>query len=345
MKKIALIALAAIAALVSCQKNELPADNARPEGIPMTLNATIGNDTKTTYTPDGNVLKTSWDAIESISVMTLSGDAVYSIDNFTSNGEDGRKSAVFSGTYTGKDAENASVIVIYPALIAMAADGSEDISNYHTLVYTSGEDTYSIIDGISLTTPGEDSYCQSNVYPLTQVGNGSTDHLQNYCLMTGEVDKTDLQDNVITTTLSHEFMIFKIVLDAPSLANDTYSGSVTINAFDGKEESHKRIFGSATSWQHMNIAANGFVSNSLDVSSLTINCNSAQFSSEGQLVLYLPVRDMGSVSDGESHCSEDDFWEITFEEASMTAEKIFSKDMTFEKGKMYTINISEEEIN
>ena len=59
------------------------------------LNAVIctigsGEDTKISYTEDGNVLKTAWEAKEAITVITLSYNTIVTVDNFTYEGEGGK---------------------------------------------------------------------------------------------------------------------------------------------------------------------------------------------------------------------------------------------------------------
>jgi len=122
MKKLNNILLAGLAlvAAVSCNKAETPA--AQPEenpGVPMTLTATIcGPETKLTMNEDGNVLKSTWDASEKISVITYTGSGysarVQTIDTFTYTGTAGKKSVDFTGTFTGDAANN--IWVVYPAL-------------------------------------------------------------------------------------------------------------------------------------------------------------------------------------------------------------------------------------
>ena len=71
MKRIILSAFVLIAALVSCQKNTA-LDQIESRAIKMTLTATIGNDdTKISFEDVDNVLKTSWDQFDKVSVISL----------------------------------------------------------------------------------------------------------------------------------------------------------------------------------------------------------------------------------------------------------------------------------
>ena len=117
MKKSIILLAVVSASLVSCSKIE----ESRPEvksGIPMSISASFSDLTKTSTVADGNVLKSTWDAEESISIITLdalSKGKVVAIDNFTSRGAAGRSSAKFTGTFTG-GVNPVKVIAVYPAL-------------------------------------------------------------------------------------------------------------------------------------------------------------------------------------------------------------------------------------
>ena len=107
-----------LVAAISCNKQLAPADEPEVKtGIPMTLTATIGSpDTKLSFTENGNVLKGSWDAEESISIVSLDDEGrVLTIDKFTSSGAEGRKSAEFSGELSANAGE--TLVAVYPALV------------------------------------------------------------------------------------------------------------------------------------------------------------------------------------------------------------------------------------
>ena len=107
----------AIIAFCACNKESLPVQQA---GIQLTINATVGAQTKTAYEydADGGTMAVSWKADETISVISFNETGVTAIDNFTSTGEEGRDKAVFSGTWTGKPGDR--VICLYPALSTSA---------------------------------------------------------------------------------------------------------------------------------------------------------------------------------------------------------------------------------
>lgn len=150
MKKIVCItvALAAIFA-VSCEKNELStADEQTPavriEGVPMTLNANLGDVSRTAYELDGNVLKATWSPGDSVSVVAFNSDSqtatVRSIDNFALRSGEGTSDAVFEGYFTGGDAER--IVVYYPCVNPTQTDKDTDLpdpSGFHGSPLLNGE--------------------------------------------------------------------------------------------------------------------------------------------------------------------------------------------------------------
>ena len=115
MRKINYLILAGLSlvAAISCNKQLTPTDEPEVKaGVPMTLTATIGGpDTKLGFTKDGYVLKGTWNANEEVSVITINGAYVQTIDKFSSGSEsDGKTTANFSGTFTG-DASHKIVVV------------------------------------------------------------------------------------------------------------------------------------------------------------------------------------------------------------------------------------------
>ena len=103
----------AILAFSACNKESLPIQQT---GIQLTINATVGAPTKTAYEydPDGGTIDVSWNADETISVISFDDSGITAIDDFTSSGEQGRDKAEFSGTWTGNPGDR--VICLYPAL-------------------------------------------------------------------------------------------------------------------------------------------------------------------------------------------------------------------------------------
>lgn len=191
MKRLNYLILAGLTlvAAAACNKQLTPADE--PEvntGVPMTLTATIGGpDTKLGFTKDGYVLKGTWNANEEVSVITINGGYVQTIDKFSSGTEsEGKTTASFSGTFTG-DASH-TIVVVYPAL-----------ENYSGSFYGTPmpagmtNDGYRMISDFNINR----SY-QLNMNNSTQSANGNTDHLGAFSFLKGEgtVSGTDLTVNL-----------------------------------------------------------------------------------------------------------------------------------------------------
>ena len=102
MKKIFALALIALFAF-SCQVQEEVVNNQDTEvevvGVPMQLTASLG--TKATYALEGGLLKPTWDANETISLVTWTKSSTIVVDNFTYSGDAGKTSVTFTGTFTG----------------------------------------------------------------------------------------------------------------------------------------------------------------------------------------------------------------------------------------------------
>lgn len=107
------IIASALLAFSACNKESIPVQQT---GIRLTINATVGAPTKTAYEydTDGGTIDVSWNADETISVISFNDSGITAIDDFTSSGEQGRDKAEFSGTWTGNPGDQ--VICLYPAL-------------------------------------------------------------------------------------------------------------------------------------------------------------------------------------------------------------------------------------
>jgi hypothetical protein len=103
--------------LSACNKEQIPD---KPAGIPLTISATVGPQTKTAYNYDSESreMGVTWSADEAISVISFDASGITAIDNFTSTGEEGRNKAEFTGTWTGNPGDR--VICLYPALSTSA---------------------------------------------------------------------------------------------------------------------------------------------------------------------------------------------------------------------------------
>lgn len=119
MKRTSIILTLALAALVSCQKE----NTASPQkGVELTISAEVAAPagTKTTYSytassiDQAGTISTAWEATEYITVVSIGASGITAVDEFTSTGEAGRAKAEFTGTWNGNAGDK--VICLYPAL-------------------------------------------------------------------------------------------------------------------------------------------------------------------------------------------------------------------------------------
>lgn len=321
------------AALVACQKNEIPASE-EVQGIPMTLTASLPGDygTKTTVEADVSGLKTTWDATESISVVTLDATGnsagMVSVDTFTSTGAAGRTNAEFTGTFTG-GATPAKVIVVYPAL-ELQADNT-----YQTPEYAGALGNRSILAGLTVSPPGTMFSDASEDIYLWQGSDGSFDHFKNYCVMTGNVDLTDIQSNKLTVKLRNLMAVIKFVAKFPDSCKGNNLDEVRLESFQS-DASNRNLFhdGGAT---YLNIEECGLAfPGSGEDNYNQLEC-SFKIPDTGTATLYMPLVFM----EGAKNLTGD-YWKMTayVEGDTKLAQKTFTKDVTYEAGKVYTVNVT-----
>lgn len=162
-----------LALALSCSKTETPA----PQGLPLTVKASIGTEeSKTTYTPEGNIMKVEWEASESISVISVDASGnVKTIDTFTYTGAPG-KSATFTGTLSPGATDK--IKVLYPALEAYNS------YEWGTPLPTGMISYYMrVISYVGIGYPD----CKFDAFNrFTQSGDGSTDHLRGAMVLEGD---------------------------------------------------------------------------------------------------------------------------------------------------------------
>ncbi len=330
MKKTLFCLAVLTAALVSCQKNEMPASE-EVQGIPMTLTASLSGElgTKATVTPDANGLKTTWDATESISVVTLdgSGDSakLVSVDTFTSSGTAGRADAEFTGTFTG-GATPAKVIVIYPALEEQT-DGS-----YKTPTYNGAFDSGSILAGLKV---GSDMFTNdSKDFYLRQTADNNCDHFKDYCVMTGNVDLTDIQSNKLSVKMRNLTTVIKLVLKFPDYVKGLLIDDVQIQSFQPGDDA--RYIFHAGGWTPLDLDACGLAFPGSAGYNQTAIYASFNVPDTGNATFYLPIAGM----DGTNEAG--DVWEIAvqFGDDTFITTLTFPDAITYEAGKVYTANVA-----
>ena len=118
MKRIiTIIAAFAVVLVNSCQKQITE----KKVGVPLTIQASVvaPSGTKTIYDyTDDRTLEGFWYSEEAITVVSFGQSGITAVDTFTSTGEDGRKKAEFSGTWTGNEGDK--VICLYPSALTKA---------------------------------------------------------------------------------------------------------------------------------------------------------------------------------------------------------------------------------
>ena len=203
MKKYACIFAVVLMAMTACNKNEAPVETPSASSpVKMTLIATIGADTKVTYSDEDNVLKSAWEAGDEVSLVSVnSSGIVLSVDNFETSSAG--KTATFTGTFTNH-VKTAAVWVYYPAL----TEGNGSVETPFMSPVENGYSEEGILNGVVLG--GEFLTIRSGYY--LQKGNGDTSHLSDYAIMMGEAQ---VEGNTFITELEHQAYIVKATLTLP----------------------------------------------------------------------------------------------------------------------------------
>ena len=327
MKKIMILSAALLAALVACQKNQETIDSSQKvKGVQMTLNANIEGATKTSYADDGSGLKETWNAEEKISVITLDGAGkMQAIDTFESTGVEGRTSASFTGTFTGGSTP-AKVIAIYPALKEYAGP------KYRIPAYKNynGYSQYILYDG---EIGGE--YFQSTFHSVKQASDNDFAHLTNFCIMSGAVDIDDIKNNTLTVSLNNLMTIIKIVATFPEAYKGKPLTQIFINCYDDSADSFE-IF-PTNSWESVDQVYSPICGAGSAGSSTGSIYSGFNVPDSGVATLYMPVIiKSGDMSSGY-------YWTFTAnvnDKYLGPVTKTFTKNITIQRGKMYTANVT-----
>lgn len=193
----------------SCSKTPLEKqEDGTCNPVELSFYASIGDnvDTRLTYTPDGNALKSSWNkTYDKLSLVSLdSYGNVVSSDIFTaqSNG----KKVKFSGTYTNSK-KASSIIIYYPAF-------SEGEGPYYS-PSTGRYNKYSSHGPFGMD--GSELILNEDV-PVQQSSNGNLGLMGYFSLMTALINADDLLiyfKNDIAISLIHSTYIIKAELKMP----------------------------------------------------------------------------------------------------------------------------------
>ena len=193
----------------SCSKTPLEKqEDGTCNPVELSFYASIGDnvDTKLTYTPDGNALKSSWNkTYDKLSLVSLdSYGNVVSSDIFTA--QSSGKKVKFSGTYTNSN-KASSIIIYYPAF-------SEGEGPYYS-PSTGRYNKYSSHGPFGMD--GSELILNEDV-PVQQSSNGNLGLMGYFSLMTALINADDLLiyfKNDIAISLIHSTYIIKAELKMP----------------------------------------------------------------------------------------------------------------------------------
>ena len=193
----------------SCSKTPLEKqEDGTCNPVELSFYASIGDNvnTKLSYTPDGNVLKSSWNkTYDKLSLVSLdSYGNVVSSDIFTA--QSSGKKVKFSGTYTNSR-EASNIIIYYPAF-------SEGEGPYYS-PSTGRYNKYSSHGPFGMD--GSELILNEDV-PVQQSSNGNLGLMGYFSLMTALINADDLLiyfKNDIAISLIHSTYIIKAELKMP----------------------------------------------------------------------------------------------------------------------------------
>jgi len=328
MKKIVFYSMIFLLAGVSaCNKTEAPA--VREAGVAMTLKATIGDPaSRVTFTDDesNKVLKAEWAAGDQVSVLSVNASGKLIANDIFTAGAAG-KTATFTGTYTGGDAEH--IMIYYPAYTQHNADDTWMVPV---------ENGYSDEGPYYEIKVGSEYNNHRNSYVL-QTALDSPSHLKYYVQYVGEADVTDMKSNTMNAVLHCASTVLKLKLTMPSAGKVLLNASVNAMKSGG---AYKSVFGNG--WGYIYSGANsGFSVNTTDevnvFAGAAVNSGTASgLTLAGNTVtLYVPVHSpYGAIS-----FSAGDYLVVdaTYDSAFPKSDNlVFASDFTFELGKVYTIS-------
>lgn len=182
---------------------------------------TQGGDTDNTSSfvaslPESGV-KTSWNSGDKLSVISLKGGVIETVDIFTAEGK-GRE-ATFTGTYTG--AEKASVLLVYPALESAGGPIFESAPLY-------GNDS-----GFFRAVKGTGYILFANKFGLSflQERNAEKSGLEDLCLMMAGTSSNILFDGM--AALLPKTSMLKLELDSRALEKGEKVQTMTLTVDEG----------------------------------------------------------------------------------------------------------------
>ena len=322
-----------LSAGVSCNKTDAPATKER---TPVTITATIGSgeDTKISYTEDGNVLKTAWEANEAITVITLSYNTIVTVDKFTYEGEGG-KTVDFTGTLSPGASDD--IRIVYPAL-EQYTDATDAVCYGTPRPKYLAEDEYRLISGVRVE--GKTMTFDSN--NSIQAANGSTAHLKDARVYLGE---GTLSGNTMTVDVAPISSVLKITFTLPDEAKTKSCNKVDIVAGTGDGSGAAYAFNSC-GYSFEDLADGPFDYSYGWESTLSLDNGSYLIPIDGadELTVYVPfIPGTAGKVFGPAGGSVLKYWLSTdatdetlfYKEGSVT----LTNNLTLKPGKMYRLNI------
>ncbi|MBQ7467918.1 MAG: hypothetical protein IJS75_03525 [Bacteroidales bacterium] len=199
MKRIiTIIAAFAVVLFNSCQKQITE----KKVGVPLTIQASVaapaGTKTIYEYNTVEKTLKGSWALEEYITVVSFGQNGITAVDTFTSTGEDGRKKAEFSGTWTGNEGDK--VICLYPSVDTYAGN--------------------SIFDGVRVGSPT--IYMRSLSTASGALQHDDPSSISDVDLMLGEVI---IDGDVAHVFMEHQLAVFRIEVTLRNFPYEAPPGS------------------------------------------------------------------------------------------------------------------------
>ena len=186
-------------------------------GQELTLDVSIDDlAAKASYTLDGGSLKCSWNAGDSITVLTLRDGAVASVDIFTT--QSGGRTASFSGRFSGVLTD--PVVAVYPVL-----RGTQGVGYYSNPAPGNQSGFFYVKRGDSGI-----SFCPSSSAIISQSAFGDYSHIAYSDLMTGTVDINTAGGSV---TLSKHSAVLKVVASIPSIPSTEKVEALTLKLSEG----------------------------------------------------------------------------------------------------------------
>ena len=321
MKRTSIIFALALAALVSCQKE----NTASPQkGVELTISAEVAAPagTKTTYSytassiGQAGTISTAWEATEYITVVSIGASGITAVDEFTSTGEAGRAKAEFTGTWNGNAGDK--VICLYPAL------------TNNGVAVASANQRFS---GVAVGSTSISVNCPAHA-PSQDIST-----IKNYDIMIGDVSISGTAASVtmqrkisvirlgVSGAIPYEYGVYARYLQKLGIAARSSSGSAKLFASSGT------IAATSSTWTG-EIVPDAYYSNNWN--------NITQITKDGIFYHYIPVLANGSLDAGDilSICFTDKEYSGTdwYDPYNQTEAKTLESGLSFSPGYVYAIN-------